>query len=67
MPLESRLTRPQIKYDNWGIADLTTFKLQWIGPDRNIDCARKVWAGGCQVRADPPQTLALRTDIGVSS
>jgi hypothetical protein len=50
MSLESRLTYPQIRYGHWGIADLTAFKLQWIGSDRNIDDARKVWVGGAVIR-----------------
>jgi hypothetical protein len=66
MPLESRLTSPQIRYGHWGIADLTPFKLQWIWSDRNIDRARKVSAGGCGFGRPRPQTLALGIDLGVS-
>jgi hypothetical protein len=68
--LESRLTRPQIRYGHWGIADLTAFKLQWICPDRNIECARKVSVEGCAVWAGwtgaRPQSVALGSDLGVS-
>jgi hypothetical protein len=44
--LESRLSDPQRQYDHWGIAELTAFKLQWIGRDRKIDGARKVSSAG---------------------
>jgi hypothetical protein len=55
---------------HWGIADLTAFKLQWICPDRNIECARKVSVEGCAVWAGwtgpRPQSVALGSDLGVS-
>ena len=70
MLLESRLTRPQIRYGHWGIADLTAFKLQWICPDRNIECARKVSVEGVcglgRLARGQTAAVALGSDLGVS-
>jgi len=53
MSLQSRLTHPQIRYGNGGIAELAAFKLQWNCRDRNIDRARRWGVSGLDFWAEP--------------
>jgi hypothetical protein len=44
MSLNRGLNDPRRRHGHWGSREPGIFKLQWICPNRNIDCARKVSA-----------------------